>query len=172
MTAKPVPEHISDERLDKVIARLTFEFDGVRTNTAKDILLVLTELQHRREAGLAIDQSAMKAAALAFYGEHGVTAMSGAIPPQFERAIIAYAAASPASGVRVKVKPLEWHGPDFEDEYWAASLDLKYVIHPPNERGVRWLGGVGGYFRLVDEAKAVAEKHNEARILSALGEHP
>jgi hypothetical protein len=99
MTAKPVPEHISDERLDKVIARLQFEFDGVRTNTAKDILLALTELQHRREAeaGLAPDQSAMKAAALAFYGEHGITAMSGTIPPQFERAITAFVAASPSS---------------------------------------------------------------------------
>lgn len=65
------------------------------------------------------------------------------------------------------VKPLEWHGPDFEDEYWAASIAEKYLIRAPNANG-RWLGGVGGYFQSVEAAKAAAQADYEARILSAL----
>lgn len=148
----------------------------------------LTELQHRRaeEAGTPDGwvlapreptEAMIAAGAGAVAADHGAD-----LDPSAEadtalayRAMLAASPSSspsPASGVRVTVKPLEWHGPDFEDEYWAESLSTRYVIHPANERGVRWLGGVGGYFRAVDEAKAAAEAHNEALIRSALGEHP
>lgn len=69
--------------------------------------------------------------------------------------------------VGVKVKPLEWHGPDYEDEYWAAWDGERYVIHAETGNG-RWLGGVGGYFATVEEAKTAAQGDYERRILSAL----
>jgi len=189
-----VAGQITDERLGDLRCFARLKEDACLRDeallTAKqfaDFGLALTELQHRREAeagALPADDNALaqmcedfQQGSVAFANDpdefHHLIEFT---PPQLREFIAtrvrAASPSSPASGVRVKVKPLEWHGPDFEDEYWAASLDLKYVIHPPNERGVRWLGGVGGYFRLVDEAKSVAEKHNEARILSALGEHP
>lgn len=61
MTAKPVPEHISDERLAKLVARMRTQ----AIETAEDHLphaareyaeveCALTELQHRREAEAGI----------------------------------------------------------------------------------------------------------------------
>lgn len=67
----------------------------------------------------------------------------------------------------VKVKALEWHGPDYEDEYWAQMTETRYVIGAPNGNG-RWLSTVGGYFQTVDEAKAAAQADFNQRILSSL----
>lgn len=55
MTAKPVPEHISDERLEKVLERVKRERDQYEPSTISwdrfnEYALALTELQHRREA--------------------------------------------------------------------------------------------------------------------------
>lgn len=72
-----------------------------------------------------------------------------------------------SQGEPVVVKPLEWHGPDFEDEYWAIGTDKRYTIGESTDRG-RWLGGVGGYYPAVDEAKAAAQADYEHRIRSAL----
>lgn len=66
-----------------------------------------------------------------------------------------------------QVKPLEWHGPDYEDEYWAASIIGRYTIQAPTGNG-RWLGGVGGYFQDIEAAKAAAQADFDVRILSAL----
>jgi len=67
----------------------------------------------------------------------------------------------------VRVKKLEWHGPDYEDEYWASWLGGRYTIQANTDDG-RWLSGVGGNFQSVDAAKAAAQADYEARILSAL----
>jgi hypothetical protein len=64
-----------------------------------------------------------------------------------------------------QIKPLVWHGPDFEDEYWAYELDKAYTIGRHVDQG-RWLGGVGGYFPSVEAAKAAAQADYEARIRS------
>jgi hypothetical protein len=69
----------------------------------------------------------------------------------------------------VAVKGLEWHGPDFEEEYWAAWIGGRYTIGADAENGKgRWLSGVGGYFPDVEAAKAAAQSDYEMRIRSAL----
>lgn len=67
----------------------------------------------------------------------------------------------------IKVKALDWHGPDYEDEYWASWLGGIYTIQANTDDG-RWLGGVGGNFQSVEAAKAAAQADYEARIRSAL----
>lgn len=96
---------ISGEHLDKVIARLKFEFDGVRTNTAKDILLVLTELQHRRAAEAGALKHALERLELflSTFGDMGERYDTQADIKDWRAALsLAASPSSPASGVRVK----------------------------------------------------------------------
>jgi hypothetical protein len=88
-------------------------------------------------------------------------------------AALATSPSSPASGVRVKVKPLEWR----ESETGEAVIadGLTYVVALDlDERGEAYRLFVGsgpdpiGYFNTEGEAKAAAQAH----YLSALGEHP
>lgn len=69
----------------------------------------------------------------------------------------------------VEVVKLKWHGPDFEDEYWAAWVGGKYTIGAQNGNG-RWLGGVGGYFETVEAAQAAAQSDFASRIRSCLAQ--
>lgn len=78
----------------------------------------------------------------------------------------AAAALSPVQPVP-GVKELEWHGPDYEDKYWAAWVGGTYTILAANGNG-RWVGGVGGYSPTIEAAKAAAQADFEARIRSSL----
>lgn len=81
-----------------------------------------------------------------------------------------YAAEAPGQEP-VAVKPLEWRGPNFEDEYFAGAVGGTYTISRCQETG-RWFGGAGGIYRSADAAKAATQAAYEQRIRSALVSAP
>lgn len=68
----------------------------------------------------------------------------------------------------VKVKALEWFGPDLDDEYYAKSVVGTYSIGSIRGDGTRWC--MFTYHPSVNSAKAYVQDDYERRILSALEE--
>jgi hypothetical protein len=151
MTAKPVPEHISDERL----AELSSLYAGVPTHDAKAIVTALTELQRRREAEAGfrefaklVDESPHPERSTHLSADARAQA-AFAMLDNFKRQAHALAASpsSPASGVRVKRNP---------------DAVLKFLV----SQGVAYTNGA---------IKVDLTFNDMARLLeaySALGEHP
>jgi hypothetical protein len=175
MTAKPVPEHISDERLAEWLA---YEGDhSLRDAVAPSLLRVaLTELQHRREA-----EASFRALVVECRNQINSIIEDGAATDwrmwrdDLDKALAA-SPSSPASGVRVKA--LEWGRDHIRDEWWANPpvpfTGPGYLVLADGRwckrDGVRiWVLDQTGD---VDAAKAAVQADYEARILSALGEHP
>lgn len=75
----------------------------------------------------------------------------------------------PVAGV---VKPLEWHGPDVNDEIYARSAFCVYTIQKQRKSMGFWLTEVGGNYASVEEAKAAAEADYRQRILSCIDLSP
>ena len=82
------------------------------------------------------------------------------------RSIAQSLCSKPVAGV--EVKPLEWHGPDVNDEIYARSALCVYTIQKQRKSMGFWLTEVGGNYASIDEAKAVAEADYRQRILSTL----
>jgi len=192
MTAKPVPEHISDERLAKLVARMRTQ----AIETAEDHLphaareyaeveCALTELQHRREA------EAGTPVAFRWLDGEGHNAgwrYSDVDPRQDDREVemsgahsvgvceplyLAASPSSPASGARVK--PLRWV--PYNDGVRAKSIlrGIYAVLHDgddPDEWSARYDGRVLGYHRSQSDGEAACQSHFDAAIRSALGEQP
>jgi len=102
--------------------------------------------------------------------------------PAVYRAMLSASPSSPASGVRVKA--LEWHDESHHDGEggvdWWMQADTPFgpiTLTHKYSHTLPWLlgpfrPGLASNFRTQDEAKAAAQADYEARILSALGEHP
>src|SRR5690606_5690060 len=76
------------------------------------------------DAEITLEPEAVKAAVHAYGSLNGIGAFH---PEKIERAIRAYRALSRSTLPRegqgeVGVRPLVWHGPDCDDEYWAKSI--------------------------------------------------
>jgi len=171
MTAKPVPEHISDERLAEMLSAET-----PLEMYVSDFRSLLTELQHRREAeagtlpaDTSIDRHAYRVAHIdpklvryvemlrhecAYKGpcsDNG-DGCSCSAEELNERHMSALAASpsSPASGVRVKAEPFCYV------REWPASFD------PQN----------GGEPASVDFSPVPKPGYEPLFKAAALGEHP
>lgn len=96
MTAKPVPEHISDERL----AELSSLYAGVPTHDAKAIVTALTELQHRRARGSVVAEGwvTIPIETLQWWREL-VDQNPPDLAPRMDRYLKSASPSSPASGV-------------------------------------------------------------------------
>jgi len=162
----------------------------------------LTELQHRREAEAGrregwvlvpreptpeMEMSALKASRACTELPdglkplpHGYDGWSAAF---IYRAMLAASPSSPASGVRVKA--LEWSTDDYEDDvraewfavcvvgqYLAYQRDGDWRLNLDYASGDEMIQVYIGAFETPDAAKAAAQTEYEARVLSALGEHP
>lgn len=68
----------------------------------------------------------------------------------------------------VKVKELEWVGPDSDGEHYSKDGLFLYIVRPKYDSKGYWLTNVGKYFPTREAAKAAAQADYEARILSAL----
>lgn len=177
---------ISDEKLDEV--RQWVDRWGSPSNVRLDLLSLLTELQHRREAEAGTCKSCNGTG-----GEYNLCSDCGGSGIEFVYgghgnvlevpcSTCAASPSSPASGVRVKA--LEWSEPWMpEDTRWVAvgTAHCYWIdVNGPDEVYVTigyWGSGpddrrVGGRHHSLDAAKAAAQADYEARIRSALGEHP
>ena len=190
MTAKPGPEHISDELMAELIQRSTHNRNQFQPSSRSwamhnGYVLALTELQHRREA------EAGTPVAFRWLDGEGHNAgwrYSDVDPRQDDREVemsgahsvgvceplyLAASPSSPASGARVK--PLRWV--PYNDGVRAKSIlrGIYAVLHDgddPDEWSARYDGRVLGYHRSQSDGEAACQSHFDAAIRSALGEHP
>jgi hypothetical protein len=177
MTAKPVPEHISDEidELAQEIRRVDGENSLGAGALAEALQPFLTELQHRRlRDALTMARAYVEQAVK---DDGGIDNCEIGDRLALER-IDAALAASP-SGVRVKAITWQENG---ATSIWSGELvfGVYYTIY---DEGTGWrvfwrqfLSGAEdteiAYAAKLDDAKEAAQAHFDAAILSALGEHP
>ena len=158
----------------------------------------LTELQHRRagtslqkaqgtpDGWVLVPRELTLDMEQAHYDAHAKAETVFASAQEVWSAMLAASPSSPASGVRVKA--LAWTEQRDESDrttYWFAPTPWgRFQIDRPDdhlfstpEQKERfllcsWLGTKRAAYLTLDEAKAAAQADYEARILSALGEHP
>lgn len=186
MTAKPVPEHISDERLADLATKSMIQ----ATITRGEVAALITELQHRREAEAwkfcpecgCEDSHDAEGSGIRFCvgcGQdwHSDVSYLDVVAQNLRR--LSASPSSPASGVRVKAITWQENG---ATSIWSGELvfGVYYTIY--NE-GTGWrvfwrqfLSESGdteiAYAAKLDDAKEAAQAHFDAAILSARGEHP
>jgi hypothetical protein len=139
MTAKPVPEHISDERLAEVRRLASVEEndclrDGARSAAQyhADVGSALIELQHRREAE----------AEPAFWHNGQRQMITNAVKvgkpvdeddarwiSRFDQPLYAASPSSPASGVRVKVIDWQQSPPFITSISGDGSYEVNVKVH-------------------------------------------
>ena len=189
MTAKPVPEHISDERLEKVLERVKRERDQYEPSTISwdrlnEYVLALTELQHRREAE----------AEPAFWHNGQRQMITNAVKvgkpvdeddarwiSRFDQPLYAASPSSPASWVRVKATHRHVkRGSEYEllgyGKMQAESWE-EYVTNNGRPHHAKVDMREVAIYRSVDDGALWArprEEFEDGRFvaLSALGEHP